>query len=75
MHAVHLKGRTLKPIKPSPSGRGLGEGRILAATSTLTRRAFAPLMARLPLPWRRGGWRCTNYFEQLRSVTADNLKA
>ena len=29
MHAVHLKGRTLKPINPSPSGRGLGEGRSL----------------------------------------------
>src|SRR5688572_5462509 len=50
----------MQSTNPSPSGRGLGEGRIGVVTSTLTRRAFncllrpvglafAPLTARRPL--------------------------
>src|SRR5262245_50107335 len=39
-----------KPDRAQPVNKYLGEGRIRVLTSTLTRRAFAPLIARRPLP-------------------------
>ena len=45
-----------RSINPSPSGRGLGEGRSRVVTSTLTRRSISlALMQRRPLPVGEAG--------------------